>query len=126
MSQSGTKNADPESQPLMANNANAAYQQQPQTAYVVQQDKTPIGMILFILGFCFGITWYVGICFPKPVTKKDLFWRKMNILFSILTLIPFIVVIILMVTGSAFVYHNAPNGSGGRPNGSGGRPIGPM
>ena len=49
-----------------------------QSHYVVHENSIPTGLILFIVGLFVAPAWWVGACYPPPVTKDDFTWRKVN------------------------------------------------
>ena len=86
------------------------YAQQPgyppqsgQQVVVIQQQQqgTPVGLILFLVGWCFPITWFVGCCVPgcSNVPAHERGWQIANRVMAAVMVI--VIIIIIAVTASA-------------------------
>jgi hypothetical protein len=68
-----------------------------QPIVIVQEEQLPVGLILFICGFCVCIAWWIGACYPPVRTQKDQTWRKINLIMTILSVLLIILIIVLNV-----------------------------
>ncbi len=68
-----------------------------QPIVIVQEEQLPVGLILFICGFCVCITWWIGACYPPVRTQKDQTWRKINLIMTIISVLFIILIIVLNV-----------------------------
>lgn len=79
--------------------------------YIVQQNSndcggTPVGMILFIVGFFCAVSWWVGACcYPArgQITEREKLWRRLNIIMTVISVILIVVGIVLYIVMVATV-----------------------
>ena len=90
------------------------YNGQPQIIYVQQQpqmnDEEIIGIVLFVLGFFFVITWWVGACCIDAKSPRAKVWQTVNRVFTGISLaIIAIYMVIIVVALNQLKHHPAQN-----------------
>ena len=63
----------------------------------VQKHTNNTGMWLFIVGFIFPFSWFIGSFFPKPVGKNEVKWRTINRFMAAIMMCLFVVAMVLIV-----------------------------
>ena len=93
---------DPEKQPLAQAYPPVSYEDvNAPRVIVLDTQSTPIGLILFIIGWCFPIAWFIGSCYPATITKEDKKWKKLNRIFTGICMAAFVLSIVLFAIAVA-------------------------
>ncbi|KAJ3087155.1 hypothetical protein HK102_011707 [Quaeritorhiza haematococci] len=72
----------------------AMYVQAPVVLVNKEENEFPIGLFLFLGGFCFTPLWWVGCCYPQPKNARDSMWRKVNIGMTVLSFLALVLIIV--------------------------------
>jgi hypothetical protein len=81
----------------------------PQVVYIQNErdeDET-LGIILFAVGFCCAVTWWVGACCVPANSPKARTWQKVNRIMTVLSVLILVIVCVLYGVAIFFAVHKS-------------------